>query len=96
MPYGAGPEQPPPKITRGSSYNPSYSKRPLLTISGRVSVCDKKKSCITKEMFFRIREGVFLLALCKTFPSKRRMIKNTLHPGPLKKQNLVMLAKKRL
>lgn len=55
-----------------------------------------KKSCITKEMFFRIREGVFLLALCKTFPSKRRMIKNTLHPGPLKKQNLVMLAKKRL
>ena len=48
-------------------------------------------------MGFRIRERIFPLHLwARASPSKRRVIETTLHLGPLEKQDLVMLEKKKL
>lgn len=48
-------------------------------------------------MVLRIREGIFLLHFwAKTSPSRTRVIETTLYLGLLKKQDLVMLEKKKL
>lgn len=63
---------------------------------GGGSVCNKI-SCIIRDMGFRIRERIFPLHLwARASPSKRRVIETTLHLGPLEKQDLVMLEKKKL